>query len=218
MRRIGAIVLAAGGSTRLGEPKQLLKFHGETLVHAAVRAAREGGCDTVCVVTGHAQAEVENAIADLNPIPAHNKEWQRGMGSSVRVGLSAVGPVSAVVLLACDQPAVDGRVIRLLVERYDRTGRAVVASQYFGTLGIPALFDKSCFAELRFLPDDRGAKAVIQADPGRVTAFEFSDGAFDIDSARDVRTWRIRTRDLHRIGGESAIASWGENASELQVR
>lgn len=192
MRRIGGIVLAAGGSTRLGEPKQLVRLDNETLVHAAVRAAQEGGCDTVCVVTGHARAEVENAVGNLKPMLAHNSEWQRGMGSSVRVGLSAIGPASAIVLLACDQPAVDGKVIRSLIKHYDQTAKAVVASQYSGTLGIPVLFDHSCFGELRALADDRGAKAVIQADRDRVVSFEFPGGALDLDSPDDLRAWRMR--------------------------
>lgn len=193
MHRNGGIILAAGGSTRLGEPKQLLEFHGETLVHAAVRAALEGGCDTVCVVTGHARNAVEDAVADLRPLLVHNEDWQRGMGSSLRRGLSAVQPVSAVVVLACDQPAVNGEVVRALIEQHEQTARAIVASQYAGTLGIPALFDASCFAELNELPDGHGAKAVIQADPSRVTSVEFGGGAFDLDSPEDLRAWRTRT-------------------------
>ncbi len=194
MRRIGGIVLAAGGSTRMGKPKQLLDVNGETLVHAAVRAAQEGGCDVVCVVTGHARAAVEYAVADLETILAHNEEWQRGMGSSIRLGLSAVLPVSAVVLLACDQPAVDGTVIRSLIERHDHSAQAITASQYSGTLGIPALFDRSCFAELQSLPDHRGAKVVIEADPARVVPLGFPDGALDLDSPDDVQAWRLRIR------------------------
>src|SRR6187549_3731917 len=107
MRRIGGIVLAAGGSTRMGEPKQLLELDGESLVHAAVRAAYEGGCDSVCVVTGDSRVAVESSVADLQPILIHNERWQRGMGSSVQLGVSAVASASAVILLACDQPAVD---------------------------------------------------------------------------------------------------------------
>ncbi len=195
MRGIGGVILAAGGSTRLGEPKQLLRFRDETLVHAAVRAAREGGCDSVCVVTGHARAAVEEAVADLSPLIAHNEDWREGMGRSIRLGLGAVQPVSAVILLACDQPAVDGNVIRSLIERYAQTGHAIVASHYLGTLGIPALFDRSCFAELRLLPDERGAKAVIQADAARVSSFDFPGGALDLDTPHDLRAWRMRTGD-----------------------
>lgn len=194
MRRICGIVLAAGGSTRMGEPKQLLELHGESLVHVAVRAARDGGCDAVCVVTGHAREAVEDAVADLGPLLVHNEQWQRGMGSSVRLGVGAIQSASAVVLLACDQPAVNGEAIRSLIERHDQAGRAIVASHYSGTLGIPALFDQSCFAELRALPDDRGAKVVIQAHPERVATFDFPTAALDLDSQEDVRSWRQAPR------------------------
>jgi molybdenum cofactor cytidylyltransferase len=199
MRRIGGIVLAAGGSTRLGEPKQLLAFGGETLVHSAVRAAQEGGCDVVCVVTGHASEAVENAVADLRPLLVQNENWQRGMGTSVRLGLQSIQPASAAILLACDQPTVDAGVIHSLIEQHDQTAQPIVASHYSGTLGIPALFAASCFAELHLLPDSRGAKSVIEADPGRVSRFNFPAGALDIDSRQDLRAWRAQMATaIHR--------------------
>lgn len=192
MPRIGGIILAAGGSTRMGQPKQLLELHGAPLVHNAVRAAQEGGCDVVCVVTGHAREAVERAVAALHPQLVHNEHWQRGMGGSIRLGVSAIQPVSALILLTCDQPAVNSTVVRSLIEQYDQTGRSLVASHYADTLGIPALFDQSCFAELNDLPDDRGAKPVIQAAPQRVASFDFPAGAFDLDSPEDVRAWQIK--------------------------
>jgi len=190
MHSIGGVVLAAGGSSRMGEPKQLIEFQGESLVHSAVRAALEGGCDVVCVVTGHAREAVTHAVVDLRPVLVHNEHWQRGMGSSVRLGLNAIEPVSAVILLACDQPAVNGAAIRSLIERHNQTGQRIVASHYSSTLGIPALFDQSCFAELHSLPDDRGAKTVIQLDPSRVATFPFPAGALDLDCPDDVRAWQ----------------------------
>jgi molybdenum cofactor cytidylyltransferase len=190
MRTIGGVILAAGGSTRMGEPKQLLEFQSESLVHAAVRAAREGGCGIVCVVTGHAREAVENAVADLRPVFVHNEHWPRGMGRSVRLGVSAIRNVSAVVLLACDQPAVNAETVRSLIAQYDRTRHPIVASRYAGTLGIPALFDQSCFPELRALPDDHGAKLVIHAKPERVAPLDFPAAALDLDSPEDVQAWR----------------------------
>ncbi len=189
MPRIGGIILAAGGSTRMGTPKQLLNLQGSSLVCNAVRAAQEGGCDLVCVVTGHAREAVECAVAALRPQFVHNEHWQRGMGSSIRLGLSAIQPVSAAILIACDQPAVNSTVIRSLIERHAQTGRSIVASYYADTLGIPALFDASCFAELQQLPDDRGAKSVIHADSMRVAFHDFPSGALDLDSPEDVRAW-----------------------------
>jgi molybdenum cofactor cytidylyltransferase len=203
MRRIGGIILAAGGSRRLGQPKQLLEFHGETLVHASVRAAQEGGCDRVCVVTGHAREAAEKSVADLCPLLVHNEDWRRGMGSSIRLGGAAIQPVSAVVLLACDQPAVDAAVVRSLIEMHHRTGAAIVASHYSGTLGIPALFDDSHFSSLQNLPDDRGAKAVIEANLAAVTSLEFPAGSLDVDSPEDLRAWRTLSSKNATVGAGS---------------
>lgn len=214
MRGIGGLILAAGGSTRLGEPKQLVTMHGETLVHAAVRAAQEGGCDPVCVVTGHAGAAVADAVADLHPLRVHNDEWPRGIGHSLRLGLAHMPPVSAVVILTCDQPAVTRDIVRCLIERHQQSGCAIAAAHYAGTAGIPALFDATCFPELRELPDDRGAKAVILADPRRVTTVAFEAGAFDLDTPDDLRSWNEKAavppdegvRDRFRSCGTSGCA------------
>jgi molybdenum cofactor cytidylyltransferase len=168
----------------------LLELHGESLVHAAVRAAQEGGCDVVCVVTGHAREAVENAVADLRPRFVHNEHWPRGVGRSVRLGVSAIPSVSAVVLLACDQPAVNAETIRSLIEEHDRTRHPIVAARYAGTIGIPALFDQSCFPELHTLPDDHGAKSIIQAHLERVAPFDFPSAAHDLDSPEDLQAWR----------------------------
>ncbi len=192
MPRIGGIILAAGGSTRLGQPKQLLSLHGSALVCHAVHAAQDGGCDVVCVVTGHARELVERAVAALHPQFVHNEHWQRGMGSSIRLGVSAIQPVSALILIACDQPAVNAAVIRALIEQHALTGMPIVASRYANTLGIPALFDQACLAELHALPDDCGAKSVIQADPARVAPFDFPAGELDLDTPDDVRAWQSK--------------------------
>ena len=191
MHRIGGIILAAGASTRMGEPKQLIELHGSALVCHAVRAAQDGGCDVVCVVTGHEREAVVAAVAPLHPMLAHNKDWHLGMGTSIRLGLSAIQPVSAVVLIACDQPLVDSTVIRALIDQHTQTGQPIVASYYAETWGIPALFDHTCFVELQNVPDERGAKAVIQANPARVASYDFPAGALDLDTPGDVEAWRL---------------------------
>lgn len=193
MRRIAGIVLAAGGSTRLGQPKQLLCLRGETLVHTAARAAIEAGCEPLCVVLGHAAEQVQQAVADLQPVLAQNEDWTRGLGSSIRAGLNAVQPISAAIILACDQPAIDASLVRSLIETHIQTGAPIVASQYGETLGIPALFSESCFGELLSLPDGRGAKSVIEVNPLRVAAVPFPAGALDLDTPGQLQAWIART-------------------------
>jgi molybdenum cofactor cytidylyltransferase len=190
MGRVGAVVLAAGNSRRLRKPKQLLEFNGETLVHSAVRAALEGGCEIVCVVTGAERETLKTAVADLHPLLIHNNEWQRGMGGSIRLGVQRLCDCSALVLLACDQPALNASIIRALIRTHEETGRPIVASRYAETLGTPALFSCDCFEELLRLPDNHGAKQLIAADPSRVASIEFADGEVDIDTPEDLQKWR----------------------------
>jgi molybdenum cofactor cytidylyltransferase len=185
---IGAVVLAAGGSSRFGQAKQLVELFGETLVQRVVRAAHDGGCGPVIVVTGESHELVTAAVAGFDPLIVRNEHWARGIGSSIRLGVERLThhAVDAIVVLACDQPAVDSGVVSALIEEHARSGCPVVASHYADTLGIPALFHQSLFDELLRLPDEHGAKVLIQKDPSRAAHIDFANGAFDVDTPEDL--------------------------------
>ena len=186
MRNVGAVILAAGGSSRLGQPKQLLIFRGETLVRRAVRAAVEAHCAPVVVVVGEAGAAIRNEVRATPAVVVENPEWRRGLGTSIRCGLRACAdPIEAVVLLACDQPLVDSTIVAALIAEHERSGKPIVASRYANTVGIPAFFDRSCFESLLALPDDSGAKSLIAARPNDVASIAFEEGAIDIDTHAD---------------------------------
>jgi molybdenum cofactor cytidylyltransferase len=187
MSNSGAVVLAAGGSSRLETPKQLIKFRGETLVRRAVRAAADAQCAPVVVVVGENGEAIEAELRGTSAVVVPNPEWQRGLGTSIRCGLRQVADsVEAIVLLTCDQPLVDDAVIAELIATRERTGKPIVASRYANTLGVPALFDRSCFAALLALPDDSGAKALIASRPDDVAIVDFEPGAVDIDTPEDL--------------------------------
>ncbi len=189
MENIAAVILAAGASTRLGQPKQFLDWNGESLLRRAVRAASAAGCAPVLVVTGAASerimAELDGTLADIVPNPA----WERGLGSSIRAGVqhlvSLARPPAAVVLLTCDQPFVNVTVITGLIHAWRENQRPMVASAYAGTRGVPALFDRSCFSDLSALRDDAGAKTLLHAFGAMVTEVPFPAGTFDIDTPHD---------------------------------
>lgn len=185
MRAVGAVILAAGGSTRLGQPKQLLTIEGESLVRRSVRAASEGGCAPIVVVVGDDAERIEADLRGTSARLVENAAWRLGVGTSIRRGLEHLLQLDAVVLLACDQPFVDAAVIEALIAEARTSGKAIVASSYAQTLGIPALFDRSCFSSLLALANDSGAKALIEADPGRVARIPFERGALDIDTPAD---------------------------------
>jgi molybdenum cofactor cytidylyltransferase len=194
MRNVGAIILAAGGSSRFGQPKQLLPFRGESLVRRAVRAAAEAGCKRIAVVAGEQRDLIETELRETPAFVIHNSNWERGLGTSIRVGLQhllgAHPPADAVVLLACDQPFVDARTISALVTMQEDSGKPIVASRYANAFGVPALFDRSFFAALLALPDDSGAKTLIESRGNAVAEIAFEEGAIDIDTPSDFERLR----------------------------
>ena len=195
---IGAVILAAGASSRMGRPKQLLEYNGLTLVRRAALAARDAGCDPVVVVTGADAEELEKELRELNLQEANNPAWESGMGSSIRAGIQAVkanDKITAVVLMLCDQPFVTSNVLSALIAAHRKTGREIVASSYGGTIGVPALFGKAFFTELLRLEGEAGAKQVIQRDLTQVHLLPFPQGEIDIDTPADfarLRSWDLR--------------------------
>jgi molybdenum cofactor cytidylyltransferase len=194
MRSVGAIVLAAGGSTRLGQPKQLLEIEGETLVRRTVNAANAGGCACVVAVLGGRRDRIAAELRDTSVEIVENDAWQRGLGTSIKCGVAHLVrthlELDSVILLACDQPLVGQEVIRALIKHRGESEKEIIASKYAGTVGIPALFARSCFNALLDLPDASGAKPLIEADLGRVALLEFPAGAIDIDTPADLERWR----------------------------
>jgi molybdenum cofactor cytidylyltransferase len=202
MRNVAAVILAAGGSSRLGQPKQLLTFGGETLVRRAVRVAGEAGCTPILVVVGENGEAIKQSLAirdsrlaasptGLNgaadPRVVENAEWKSGIGTSIRRGLELVPiAVEAAVLLTCDQPFVDASIVRQLIVVQEETRKPIVASSYANTLGVPALFRRSLFDALLALPDATGAKAFILSRRDEVASIPFARGEIDIDAPEDL--------------------------------
>jgi molybdenum cofactor cytidylyltransferase len=193
MGRIGAILLAAGGATRMGAPKQLLAFRGRSLLRHAAETALGVPLSPVIVVLGASADRLLGELDSLAVQVVRNDDWERGLGTSIRAGLRALRASApdarAVVLMLCDQPLVGPELLRRLATAYEETGATVVASEYEGTLGVPALFDRVLFPELETLADGQGAKGVIAAAE-RVRAVPFPGGAFDVDTPRDYERLR----------------------------
>ena len=187
---IGAVVLAAGASTRMGRPKQLLQFGGEAMLRRAASVTLKAGCRPVVVVTGANATPSREALRGLDVQEAENEQWESGISSSVRVGIEALVTANprtaAVVLMLCDQPFVTQEIIARLVAAHLETGRSIVASRYGGSYGVPALFGKDHFAELTALKGAAGAKQVIQKHLPEVHLLPFPEGEIDIDTPDDL--------------------------------
>lgn len=184
------MILAAGSSSRMGTPKQLLRFRGRTLLRSAALAALGAGCRPVVVVTGAHSERVRGELAGLDVLEVFNALWETGMASSVRAGLSSLleadAGVSAVVLMLCDQPLVTGEVVAGLVAAHRSQGSALVASQYGEDFGVPALFGRPLFAELARLEGGGGAKQVIKRHAHGAHFVPFPEGEIDLDTPDDL--------------------------------
>ena len=187
--RVAAVVLAAGGSTRFGEPKQLAAFQGEIFVRHIVAASVEAGCAPVVVVVGEHAAQITLELTGLAASIVMHPQWSIGLGSSIGVGVQYVidsgAEIDAAILLACDQPFVNAATLRQLIQSRLTSGKPIVASAYAATLGIPALFDRSCFPDLLQLKGDSGAKGIIFSRQHDVAPFNFPAGAIDINTPAD---------------------------------
>lgn len=170
-----ALILAAGESSRLGQPKQLLQKNGEALVHRASRIALEAGCERVLVVEG--AVPLGAALADLPVELVTCADWRRGPGASLRAGALAAGEDTLLVLLA-DQHAVTAAHLRALLE----VPGELAAAHYAGALGVPARFSAKYAGVLRSLPDEGGAKGWLRANAKLVTPVAMPGAEVDLDT------------------------------------
>jgi molybdenum cofactor cytidylyltransferase len=183
---VAGVVLAAGGSSRLGNPKQLLLIDGQSLLRRSVRAVLDSRCARVAVVTG-AFAEVCTAeISDLPVEIIHNSLWADGMASSIRAAIHGLlergQPLTALVLTVCDQPFLSPSIINQLLDRQEVSSRGIVASAYQGTFGSPALFQSQYFPALLNLSADAGARALFREFSTDFDSVDFPKGIIDIDT------------------------------------
>lgn len=180
-----ALVLAAGASRRLGFPKQLVQVHGEPLLRRTARLAVESGCHPVTVVLGAHAAPCRDTLRGLPVGIFMNPAWEEGMASSLRAGLAALpADASAVLLLACDQPALDLPHLARLLHAHRQHPDAVIASAYADTRGVPALFPSTHFQRLAQLQGDQGARGLLQGS--EVVEVLFPRGEWDVDQVEDL--------------------------------
>jgi molybdenum cofactor cytidylyltransferase len=191
--RCAAVVLAAGASTRLGQPKQLIRIDGESLLHRTARLALEAGCSPVFVVLGFEAEALRAQLHGLSVDIVMNHEWQEGMGASLRSGMEMLRKTdaqpNAVLVLVCDQPRLTADHLRTLLAQHQSDRRATVtASVYARRAGVPALFSAKLFSALLASSGDRGARDLIRAHAAEVQGIPWPAGELDLDLPEDLIT------------------------------
>jgi molybdenum cofactor cytidylyltransferase len=184
------IILAAGSSSRLGLPKQLLTLKNKSLLRLIAEKALEVQPREVIAVLGFESDRMQRELDDLPIRIVLNNEWREGVGSSVRAGIKAVDSQSEGALIAlCDQPRVTSELLNQLIDSCSHQ-KPIAATEYTQALGVPACFDRSVFPELLLLQGDAGAKQLIAEDRARVAVHPFPHASLDIDTLEDYRNER----------------------------
>lgn len=193
---MAALVLAAGGSTRLGRPKQLLPWGESNLLGHVLDQVRRLPFEQVFVVLGAAVEEVLDGVDFTGTTVIENPEWEEGMASSLRVGLDAVLRLSraeAVAIFLGDQPDVGSDVVEQLLAARRKTRRQAIVPKYRYAWGNPVLIDRTLWPRLMSLEGDEGAKRLLQAHPEWVHEVWFEQMApRDVDTPADVDELRPR--------------------------
>lgn len=188
--KIGIIILAAGSSNRLGYPKQLVEFNGDPLLQHIIDVAESLEFDTNILVLGAKAEEIENKIDRKNFEVVFNENWEEGMGTSIRKGINeALKPgneLEYIVILLADQPFVTKEKIQELTRVQMDTNKQATFSEYAGDVGVPAIFSREIFSDLKFLKGDQGAKKLISNKSFHYGTVKFEDGNFDVDTIADV--------------------------------
>ena len=185
---VAGVVLAAGGSYRLGRPKQLLDWRGKTLIRHVVEIALNANLSPVIVVLGAYSEEIRNELLDFPVILVNNEHWEQGQSTSVRVSLEVMTQgVGAAVFLLVDQPRVSPSLIRSLVDLRATSLDPIVAPLICGKRGNPVLFDQETFADLKTLQGDIGGRALFERYPLTYLIAEDAHLMLDIDTEEDYR-------------------------------
>lgn len=181
---VALLLLAAGASTRMGQPKQLLAYRGRTMLRHAAETAVATGCAPLVLVTGAVHEALVAEVADLPFQVVHNPDWQTGMASSIHAGLAAVAlskPTAYLIMLS-DQPLVTPDLLQQLVTLQQQSQAPVVTAAYGDTLGVPAVFDQSMLAALHSLRGAQGANRLITGLGSAVGRIPFPEGLLDVDT------------------------------------
>lgn len=178
--------MAAGASSRMGRPKQLLSWKDTTLLGHAIKNAQASRCSDVVVVLG-ANYKAIRAGLDQNGFEiVVNTHWKKGLGSSIAYGMEYLveqkNDMDGVLIILADQPLIDSKYLNTLIDLYDGDTSTIVGTRYKGGTGVPALFGKMHFKELMGLNEDSGAKAIIRNHKYKVLAADPGGTAIDIDT------------------------------------
>ncbi|GAB6181321.1 hypothetical protein JCM14036_26400 [Desulfotomaculum defluvii] len=199
---VSAVLLAAGGAKRMGQPKQLLPLGGKPMVYQVAVAACGADLLEVIVITGAAGEKVVPVLTGLPLRILHNDNWETGRASGVRLAVQSLDVrAKAVLFLLADQPLVDKSLLNKMINTYWQSGANLVVPRWQNQRGNPVLFDLSCWRyDLLQLTGDQGARGILQAHPQCIQYLDVTSPEifYDVDTPEDYllmqQMWDLRER------------------------
>lgn len=189
MQQIGILILGAGSSSRMGEPKQLLEWRGKALVNHALDQAIQANAGPVVLVLGAKADLIQSKLRAGAYTVAVNEAWSTGMGSSIACGLRALlaehGPLAGVLITLVDQPLVASTHLKKIIQKFKKKSAPITVASYGDTLGVPALFSADLFPELLTLSGQKGAKAMISKYSKTLTKLPLPAALIDLDTPEE---------------------------------
>ena len=190
--KLSILILAAGNSSRLNYPKQLIEFEGQTLIERITETALKISDDILIVLGGNSELIIPKLERFNHTISTiFNPDWQQGMGTSIRIGVEKLAQKSDLILiLLSDQPFISQVLLQNMLQNFAKSPNHIVSCRYNEQLGVPMLFDKSIFPELLRLSGDKGAKSFLHLYKNSISTINFPEGIIDIDTSEDIEKLR----------------------------
>ncbi len=187
---IGLVLLAAGASKRLGQPKQLVSFHDKTLLQHAIDCGESLDLKSKVLVIGANSQQILSETDTKSFEVCMNEKWEEGMATSLNLGLHKLlnlnSELSGIMVLVSDQPFVSEKLLNEMIQSFSKES-SIVVCKYQEIIGVPTLIGSSYFEEIQALKGDQGARRIIKKYPDLVKTISFDQGNFDIDTPEDLR-------------------------------
>lgn len=188
------IILAAGASSRMGAPKQLLLVDGKTLIKRICETAMDTPCHPIVTVLGANRNLIRKETERMPITVIDNPQWENGMSSSIKMGLAGAymteEAIEAAIFLTVDMPYVNAELINKMIEKAESDEKIeIVACKYDSQMGIPVLFKRTLFTDLLELTGDEGAKKVVLKNKDKTAFIDFPEGKLDLDTIDEYRNF-----------------------------
>lgn len=198
---IAIMILAAGESTRMGEPKQLLPWKDGTLLDNAIKTAKASCANDVFVILGANSKDIKAAVLEEKIVVLDNPNWKSGLGSSISRGVDYLiesdTSYKGVLIMLCDQPFISSAYLNQIIESFKENEEKIIATDYNSRAGVPAIFNATHFQELKELNDDYGAKKVLEHYNEGMIMIDPKGNEIDLDTPDDYKTL-INRSSKHR--------------------